>query len=179
MSMATRWRFISSNEPGTVVTVYDEASAKTLVRVFQGKLKGSWTVQVDKTGAAPPAKPQAAAPAATAPSAAAENGKRRKPRYKIRVWVTLISGTQSFRAFTREISLGGLSLEHKVPTALLGTFCRIYVHGASEGERIEMRCRVAADPRNPRRIQFLSPEPEALERLSLWIKTFIEQQKAA
>ena len=167
--------------------VHDRTSAEVLVRVFQGKLRGTWTISEEPatrataTGASGVSLQIETQPAAEAPNPAqpttvtvlekssSPTERRRAERFKIKLWVVIIHGTQRFSSGTSDISLTGLSLDNKIPSNLLGAQCRIQIHGPEDGERIDMKCRIFADPRSPRRIQFLHPEDYLIERLKKWI----------
>ena len=104
--------------------------------------------------------------------------RRRAPRFKLRFWVTIISGPKSFQSFTKDISLTGLSLEKKIPTHVLGSHCRIYIHGVTTGERIELMGRVLADARAPRRFRFLELTEKATNLLRQWIEERLREAEA-
>ena len=158
--------------------VHDPWSAETLGRALRGEIKGSWTTQVEERPDEPEPKapkPSRRASAQTLPAGPADsvdtNGgspARRSKRYKVRLWVVMVTGTRNFASATRDVSAGGLALEEKIPDFMFGQYCRIYVYRSLDGERIDLKCRIFADPRNPRRLQFVDPPEEALARLKQW-----------
>jgi hypothetical protein len=186
--MAKRWRFICSTEPTSIVVVHDPQSAEVLNRVLRGELKGPWSMQVEeeRTPTIKPARPRAVAPVeppAEAPIEAAVEAPvalppgsegsgaalRKHKRYQLRLYVALTNGLNTFSSKTRDISLGGLALEEKLPAFFFGQYCRIQIYKSTDAGRIDLRCKIFADPRNPRRVQFIDPPPETIQRLQEWM----------
>ncbi|HUP57523.1 MAG TPA: PilZ domain-containing protein [Bdellovibrionota bacterium] len=188
-----KWKFQNTAVPGMEVIVHDQKSADILDRVFKGRVGGSWTmeVQVEEDLADLPteieeapkveiksarrrAPVQAVPDALSAEPAPAPGGHtpvRRFPRFKVKLRVVISSGPRFHNSTTRDISAGGLSLEDKIPPALFGAYCRIQIFRSTSDERIDLKCRIFADPRHPRRLQFVDPPEEALERLKTWIES--------
>jgi hypothetical protein len=178
-----------------VIIVHDHDSADTLRSVLRGELQGAWAMLVEDEPRAEikPASRRAAAqvitrpapqkdddsadktehvpPAEPAPvSAPAGSSSRRHPRYKVRLHVVITVGVQTFNSPTRDVSLGGIALEEKLPPWTFGSYCRISIYKSTDAERIDLRCRIFADPRHPRRLQFIDPPEDGLARLKDWLE---------
>jgi hypothetical protein len=99
------------------------------------------------------------------------NEHRRHERHELRLRVVVLSGTRSFRSFSKNISRGGLLLEHVVPTELVGEKCRVIVSSPDLKENIEFLARLAGDSENPRALCFEKGNEEFIKRLEAWIST--------
>jgi hypothetical protein len=94
---------------------------------------------------------------------------RKFERFDVRLRVVLISGSRSFRTFSKNISHGGMCFEHVVPKDLLGKDCRVIVGSADLKENLEFDARLAGDPQNPRAIEFKSGRDQFLSKLDGWL----------
>lgn len=193
-----KWKFINIGDPKSVVIVHDEESAQVLRQALTGALPGPWKLKEVKEEALPPSElrpvirpvgprmstvdvppagddvPRESATTVLEP---APEGKpqRKSKRYKVRLWVTVMTGAYTFQSATRDVSEGGMALEEKIPRHLFGMYCRIYIQRTTESERVELRCRIFADPPNPRRLKFIDPPASEIARLL----KLIEAQKIA
>jgi hypothetical protein len=194
--MSKRWRFICASEPTSVIVVHDQWSADVLNRLLKGEIQGLWSMQTEEerqpTVKPAPSRARAAMVAPETPPVAKEEPKailpdfsppgappRKNPRYKIRLFVTLTNGINSFSSKTRDISLGGMALEEKLPAFFFGQYCRVQIYRSTDAERIDLRCKIFADPKNPRRLQFVDPPDAAIKRLAEWIEKSDDKTEVA
>src|SRR6185295_571228 len=106
--------------------VHDQWSADTLNRVFKGELGGQWSMQTEEEAqpeikpasrrraldAGPEsATPEGAPPEAGPPADPGAPHRRKHTRYKVRFWVVITYGIQTFNSATRDVSAGGICLE--------------------------------------------------------------------
>jgi hypothetical protein len=97
--------------------------------------------------------------------------RRVHPRFKIKMEIVLVVGSDTFRTYSSNISLGGVLLAKRAPWRFMGTHeCRVFISSPDRKQRIEFRSRVIADGKNPKRIAFQSPNEVFLEALRTWIK---------
>jgi hypothetical protein len=108
-----------------------------------------------------------------------KNDKRRWPRYEARLRVVVISGNRSFRSFTRNISRGGLLLEHVIPQELLERACRVIIGSTDLKENIEFDARLAGDPQNPRAVEFYEGKDFFIRKLDTWLEDLRKAPRAA
>ena len=166
-----------------MIVVHDQWSADVLNRLLRGEIQGLWSMQEEEERQST-VKPVRSRAAMVAPEAAdpalgqkpilpdftpAGAPPRKNPRYKIRLFVTLTNALNTFSSKTRDVSLGGMALEEKLPAFFFGQFCRVQIYRSTDAERIDLRCKIFADPRNPRRLQFVDPPEDAIKRLADWI----------
>lgn len=184
--MSKRWRFICASEPTAVIVVHDQWSAEILNRLLKGEIPGLWSLQVENEGAptVKPARPRAPhvepAPQAILPTTRPAGVPPRKcPRHKIRLFVTLTNGVNTFSSKTRDVSLGGLALEDRLPSFFFGQYCRVQIYRSTDAERIDLRCKIFADPKNARRLEFVDPPEAALKRLREWIEKAEDKTEVA
>jgi tRNA pseudouridine-54 N-methylase len=65
--------------------------------------------------------------------------------------------------------MGGMKLKKAVPAAFISQKCTIFVSHPDLRENVQISCKVLADPKDPRRIQFTDTEPAQLKRLEEWL----------
>lgn len=95
--------------------------------------------------------------------------RRKHTRFNTEFRVILISGSSSFRSSSKDISLGGMKLKEKIPSAFLGGKCVAYISHKDMRENIEVLCDVIGEPQSLFRIRFREVEPSRLARLKEWI----------
>lgn len=96
---------------------------------------------------------------------------RRHERHNLRLRVVILAGTRSFRSFSKNISKGGLFLEHVVPVELVGEKCRVIISSPDLKENIEFQARLAGDSQNPRALSFEGGNSEFMGRLEAWLSS--------
>jgi hypothetical protein len=96
--------------------------------------------------------------------------RRRFPRYQIRFRVIIRTEELTFRTFTKDISLGGLSLENPLPERLLEQKCQIFIGDVDSQESI--RFTLQPTERHDRRyFSFAGVEESMTKKLNQWINT--------
>jgi hypothetical protein len=118
--------------------------------------------------ASPPPLPAASIPKPVEDRRANED-RRSTPRFSTEFRVVLITGAHSYRNTTEDVSLGGMKLKRAVPHAFIGQKCTIFVSHPDLRENVQVSCKVLADPKDPRRIQFTDTDPAQLKRLQEWL----------
>ncbi|MBU6155001.1 MAG: PilZ domain-containing protein, partial [Bdellovibrionales bacterium] len=98
-----------------------------------------------------------------------ERDRRSQPRFSTEFRVVLITGAHSFRNTTEDVSMGGMRLKRPVPHAFISQKCTIFVSHPDLRENVQVSCKVLADPKDPRRIQFTETDPVQLKRLEEWL----------
>lgn len=94
--------------------------------------------------------------------------RRKHPRYALRLRVIIRNESLSFRTFTRDISLGGFSLENPLPEKLLDDKCHVFI-GNTDGSSA-IRFALSPTQRQDRRyFSFSGVDPEMAARLGKWI----------
>ena len=107
---------------------------------------------------------------------------RHHERENMRIEVILVSATGvSFRTHSQNVSLGGTMLEDVVPTEYAKhPFDIIFINKFESDprqSRLLLRCKVVGDFTHPRRLVFVSPNKETLDRLENFILTYKKYSK--
>lgn len=104
--------------------------------------------------------------------------RRKHPRFQIRLKVVVLSDTRTFRSFTRDASLGGLLLEHKLPAWVSSSpNCRILISSPAGDRTIGFVARVLPDTANMRRLAFLTSDAETESELAGWLESISDAMK--
>lgn len=94
---------------------------------------------------------------------------RRFPRYEARLEFMLVSKTDTFKSFSRNISLSGALLEDPIPKKFLMDWFELHIQKPNsknpQKEKMIFRGRVVGDLKDPYRLTFLDPDPDQQERL--------------
>ncbi|MEI7974153.1 MAG: PilZ domain-containing protein [Bdellovibrio sp.] len=104
---------------------------------------------------------------------------RRFPRYQNRLRVILRSKEITFRTFTRNISAGGVALEHDVPSALLDQDCQMYLSDPQTQANIKFSARVVANRSESKYFLFTNLNENESKRFADWLAKFLHQASAA
>ena len=107
--------------------------------------------------------------------AAQMSEKRRYRRHRVRLQVTVLTGSRSFTTYSVNLSLGGLYLERAVPANMRVDNCRILLVTPDHHSMIELRGRIASDAESQFRIAFIETEAKSAvsdKSLSRWIERF-------
>jgi hypothetical protein len=132
-------------------------------------------------GPPPAGSPSTPPPLATAEqklSTALVSGseRRRHPRYDIRFRVIIRNETLTFRTFTKDISMGGLSLENPIPEKLLEQKCQVFIGDLNSRENI--RFMLSPTERADRRFFSFSGIEEAMSgKLAQWISAQVTKMR--
>jgi hypothetical protein len=131
----------------------------------------------DHSPSAPPPLPAAVVPKPVEDRRFNEKDRRVHNRFSTEFRVVLISGAHSYRNTTEDVSMGGMKLKKGVPPAFISQKCTIFVSHPDLRENVQISCKVIADPKDPRRIQFIDTDPAQLKRLEEWLSESALQKK--
>lgn len=98
--------------------------------------------------------------------------KRRFPRAIVRLRVIVRNEHLTFRTFTKNISLGGASLEHPIPPGLLTANCQIYLADPETSQNIRFKARIIHDRSDLRGIAFQNLNGDDQKKIQVWIEKF-------
>lgn len=100
---------------------------------------------------------------------------RKHQRVIARFKCIIRSSSITFRTFTRDISLGGISLEDEIPSDLIGIECMVYIGSTKTNQNLKFK--IALTERCVAKyFSFQDAEPKVVDELSHWLQ---EHQKAA
>jgi hypothetical protein len=117
----------------------------------------------------PDASPVAAqSPIENATAAATERRKHR--RHSVRTKIVVLFNGQAYRAFSKDISVGGLLLLNQIPWKFENATCSVFVSNPSGGQALEFTGKVLSDPKDPCRFQFQNPSEKFLDTLNDWLE---------
>jgi len=187
------WTFINQSNPSESIIVHDAHSAECLQHVL--KHHDEWFLKeegakplpskapppelphprvrenpvVQAGSVAPPPLPAMPAPKPVEDRRFSGKDRRVQQRFTTEFRVVLITGAHSYRNTTEDVSMGGMKLKRSVPHAFIGQKCTIFVSHPALRENVQVSCKVLADPKDPRRIQFTETDPNQLKRLEEWL----------
>jgi hypothetical protein len=191
-----QWKFVHQHRPDDTIVVAELRSAQLLESILRDKMPGEWTLREEDLSegeaapateipAEPPMEPAsppvlvaapALAPIEVGPGAPPpiylterQNGKRRFERFAIPFRLIIVSGERSFRTYSGDISLGGMSLQDPFPPQLLREKCTVFIGSKTAPENIELQCSFVGDPGDPCRVMFRGCDPVMLRKLEAWI----------
>lgn len=75
-----------------------------------------------------------------------EGENRKHKRYNIRLRVLIRFENIVFRSFTKDISKGGMAIEHPLPAALHGQICAVQFHNVDSGIGLKLSLRMTDRP---------------------------------
>jgi hypothetical protein len=93
---------------------------------------------------------------------------RKHPRVDSKFRVIVVAGKRCFRSFTKNVSQGGLLLEHNIPTDLIGVECRVVIGSMDMKENIEFQAKIIAHGDHPRSLAFTDEGSSFVDRLMQW-----------
>jgi len=106
--------------------------------------------------------------------------RRRLERYDATLEVIITSGKKSFRSRTRNISMGGILLEDKVPFEILGELCNVLVKDSESKSNIRFRALSLSNSDGLCRFSFEDGNALEKQKLLKWVETILKKaQKAA
>lgn len=105
------------------------------------------------------------------PSSEPKSGfdRRRYPRYHARFRIIIKNENLTFRTFSMDVSLGGLSLETAVPPGCVGSLCHILIGHPTSGENLSFSARMLSSRRESKYFSFTKSPPESISRLQKWL----------
>ena len=167
-SNALVWKFVNQDSPTDIIEVHDERSAELLAIVLM-KSAQYWKLHEPEKLQEPKVihQPKVVPPPFKKPVSNEE--RRTQKRYMSEFRIILISGSNSFRSVSQDISLGGIRLKKSVPEAFVKGDCIAYISHKDSRENIEIICNVIPDEKDPCRIKFHNPNPQQVNRLNQWL----------
>lgn len=96
--------------------------------------------------------------------------RRKHRRHAVRTKVVVLFNGQAFRAFSKDISVGGLLLLNQIPWKFDNANCSVFVSNPKGGQSLEFTGKVLSDPQDPCRVQFQSPSENFLLTLNQWLE---------
>lgn len=115
------------------------------------------------------APPKKAEPTKTAPAAEKSRNEREHPRIKGRLRTIITNRERAFITYTRDISLGGVLLEHAIPDDLLKGSVDIFITAPTGKDSIVFRCQPIKNQSGQYRFSFMGVDAQNQEKLSSWL----------
>ncbi|MFL5815411.1 MAG: PilZ domain-containing protein [Bdellovibrionia bacterium] len=103
-------------------------------------------------------------------SAAAATDRRKHRRHAVRTKIVVLFNGQAYRAFSKDISVGGLLLLNQIPWKFENATCSVFVSNPRGGQALEFSGKVLSDPKDPCRFQFQNPSEKFLDTLNDWLE---------
>ncbi len=104
--------------------------------------------------------------------------KRKHPRIFARLRCIIRTETITFRTFTQDISLGGVSLEDEIPQDLIGKQCSLYI--SSPKIKTNLKFHIDLTERCVAKFFSFHDAPSSIiDQLALWIKDLDKNSKAS
>lgn len=107
--------------------------------------------------------------------------RRQSTRHNFKLEVVLINKKGSFRTYSKNISLTGTLLEQDVPADFIKNPFELVIINRFEKDpkkgRLLFKGKVVGDLANPRRLTFVSVEPDMIDRLEVLLKAYIQYQE--
>lgn len=94
--------------------------------------------------------------------------RRKHERISMRLRCIIRSSNITFRTFTKNISLGGVALEHEIPRELIGSDCQIYISGPQINKNLKFKISLT-QRQSTKYFSFRDAELEFLEELQQWL----------
>lgn len=105
--------------------------------------------------------------------------RRKSPRLDARLKLVLVTGQDSFRTFTHNISTGGLAVGHGIPDKFLNIPCEAFISSPDAGERVKVVARAIASSSKTTRLVFDEASREAIDKLNVWMKEAATREESA
>lgn len=104
--------------------------------------------------------------------------KRKHPRIFARLRCIIRTETITFRTFTQDISLGGVSLEDEIPQDLIGQQCSMYI--SSPKIKTNLKFHIALTERCVAKFFSFRDAPSSIiDQLAMWLKDLDKNSKAS
>ncbi len=107
--------------------------------------------------------------AKTAPPTEKSRNERIHPRIKGRLRTIITNRERAFITYTRDISLGGVLLEHAIPEDLLKGSVDIFITAPTGKDSIVFRCQPIKNQSGQYRFSFIGIDPQNQEKLTTWL----------
>ncbi len=119
-----------------------------------------------------PAKVIAKAPPQK-PNSGGDN--RKHERFDLKLRVIMRSNEVTFRTFTKNLSAGGVALEHEVPAHLLNKECHMYISDPESQSNIKFKATMVPNRNEAKFFLFTDLEDSDRNKFEIWLKTFINK----
>lgn len=96
--------------------------------------------------------------------------RRRYPRYHARFRVIIKNENLTFRTFSMDVSLGGLSIETAVPPGCVGSTCQISIGNIDTGETLQFAAKLLVAREEFKYFSFTKAPQDHLTRLEKWLQ---------
>lgn len=114
-------------------------------------------------------------------STGTNDDRRQAARHNFKLEIVLINKRGSFRTYSKNISLTGTLLEQDVPVDFIKNPFELVIINRFEKDpkkgRLLFKGKVVGDLANPRRLTFISVEPEMIDRLETLLKAYVQYQE--
>jgi hypothetical protein len=100
--------------------------------------------------------------------------RRLNPRFDIKLRVIIKSGKNTYMTFTRDVSLGGLSLLTDVPDYIYNSEAEIYITAPDQRNNIMFICSPVASKLGKSRLMFTRIEASKQKILAAWLHHFVK-----
>ncbi len=117
----------------------------------------------------PAASPKASESLKTPTPAEKARNEREHPRIKGRLRTIITNRERAFITYTRDISLGGVLLEHSIPDDLLKGSVDIFITAPTGKDSIVFRCQPIKNQSGQYRFSFMGVDAQNQEKLSSWL----------
>ena len=97
---------------------------------------------------------------------------RKFHRYNVRLRVIMRSDEVTFRTFTRNISAGGVALEHSVPDELLGSSVKMYISDPETEANIRFHAQVVPNRNESKFFYFTGLSDQESIKFASWLAKF-------
>lgn len=102
--------------------------------------------------------------------------RRQEPRAEKKLQVVLISAQNAFRTFSKNISAGGIYLEHDIPSEFLEVDCTVFLTDPGSTKKLRVSGQLQKDPQGNRRVIFSQISREDQDILRSWISSERSEQ---
>ncbi len=100
--------------------------------------------------------------------------RRMHPRFDIRLRVIIKNGKNTYLTFTRDVSLGGLSLMNDVPEYIFSSEAEIYITAPDQKNNIMFTCSPIASKLGKSRLMFTKIEEPKQKMLAQWLQQHVQ-----
>ncbi|MEK6773868.1 MAG: PilZ domain-containing protein [Bdellovibrionota bacterium] len=95
--------------------------------------------------------------------------KRKHPRVKGRLRTILTNKAKAFITYSRDISLGGISVEHMIPKEILEGEIEVYISDPTGRKSVVFNCNAVGLEDNSHRFTFSNTDEKQLTKLTNWL----------
>lgn len=103
---------------------------------------------------------------------------RKFPRIKGRLRTILTNKAKAFITYSRDISLGGISLENNIPKEILQGEIEVYISDPTGRKSIVFTCHPVGDAENSNRFSFSKTDGKQLVKLTQWLEDLAKTHAA-